>query len=187
MIRYASPANFMTQASGQSAMGPPWSNLTAYDLNTGTIRWQVPNGGVLELEKDGHTGTGARDPRGGPVVTAGGLIFAATASDHKFAPTTKTTARCSGSTNSDRLGWNPRGVRGRRQGVHRVLRRGRGRPQPGRQAWHPDWSTSERIRGLRLTEEVRPKFSGRTEAHLPINNLADVIDSGRRKGRQEYI
>jgi len=84
MIRYTSPANFMTQASGQSAMGPPWSNLTAYDLNSGTIRWQVPNGGVLELEKDGHTGTGARDPRGGPVVTAGGLIFAATASDHKI-------------------------------------------------------------------------------------------------------
>jgi quinoprotein glucose dehydrogenase len=82
-IRYTSPANFMTQSSGLSAMGPPWSNLTAYDLNTGTIRWQVPNGGVLALEKDGHSGTGARDPRGGPVVTAGGLIFAATASDHK--------------------------------------------------------------------------------------------------------
>ena len=64
-------------------MGPPWSNLTAYDLNSGTIRWQVPNGGVLALEKEGHDGTGARDPRGGPVVTAGGLIFAATASDHK--------------------------------------------------------------------------------------------------------
>jgi quinoprotein glucose dehydrogenase len=82
-IRYNSPVNFMTQAGGLSAMGPPWSNLTAYDLNSGTIRWQVPNGGVLELEKAGHSGTGARDPRGGPVVTAGSLIFAATASDHK--------------------------------------------------------------------------------------------------------
>src|SRR3984885_10279016 len=82
-IRYASPVNFMTQSGGLSAMGPPWSNLTAYDLNSGTIRWQVPNGGVLALEKEGHDGTGARDPRGGPVVTAGGLIFAATASDHK--------------------------------------------------------------------------------------------------------
>ena len=83
-IRYNSPANFMTQTGGLSAMGPPWSTLTAYDLNSGTIRWQVPNGGVLEVEKDGHSGTGARDPRGGPVVTAGGLIFAATASDHKI-------------------------------------------------------------------------------------------------------
>ena len=82
-IRYNSPANFITQTGGLSAMGPPWSNLTAYDLNSGTIRWQAPNGGVLELEKAGHGGTGARDPRGGPVVTAGGLIFAATASDHK--------------------------------------------------------------------------------------------------------
>jgi len=82
-IRYNSPVNFITQSSGLSAMGPPWSNLTAYDLNSGTIRWQVPNGGVLALEKEGHTGTGARAPRGGPVVTAGGLIFASTASDHK--------------------------------------------------------------------------------------------------------
>jgi PQQ enzyme repeat len=73
----------MTQSSGLSEMGPPWSTLTAYDLNSGTIRWQVPNGGVTALERDGHTGTGARDPRGGPVVTAGCLIFAATASDHK--------------------------------------------------------------------------------------------------------
>src|SRR4029077_11674273 len=80
--RYTSPANFMTLANGQSSMGPPWSNLTAYDLNTGTIRWQVPNGGITALEKEGHAGTGARAPRGGPVVTAGGLIFAATASDH---------------------------------------------------------------------------------------------------------
>src|SRR5579863_5682249 len=81
--RYTSPVNFITQSGGLSAMGPPWSNLTAYDLNSGTIRWQVPNGGVLALEKVGHNGTGARAPRGGPVVTAGGLIFTATASDHK--------------------------------------------------------------------------------------------------------
>jgi quinoprotein glucose dehydrogenase len=83
-IHYTSPVNFMSQSGGYSAMGPPWSNLTAYDLNTGTIRWQVPNGGVTALEKEGHKDTGARDPRGGPVVTAGGLIFAATASDHKI-------------------------------------------------------------------------------------------------------
>ncbi len=81
--RYNSPVNFISQSSGLSAINPPWSTLTAYDLNSGTIRWQVPNGGVLALEKEGHSGTGARDPRGGPVVTAGGLIFAATASDHK--------------------------------------------------------------------------------------------------------
>jgi glucose dehydrogenase len=83
-IHYNAPINFIAQpSSGLSAMGPPWSNLTAYDLNTGTIKWQVPNGGVLGLELQGHNDTGAHNPRGGPVVTAGGLIFATTASDRK--------------------------------------------------------------------------------------------------------
>ena len=82
-IHYDSPMNFMYESYNTSAMGPPWSTLTAYDLNTGTIKWQVPNGGITALEQQGHTDTGARLPRGGPVVTAGGLIFAATASDHK--------------------------------------------------------------------------------------------------------
>jgi quinoprotein glucose dehydrogenase len=74
----------MTMSTGLASIGPPWSTLTAYDLNSGTIRWQIPNGGVFDLEKEGHSSTGARDPRGGPVVTAGGLIFAATASDRKI-------------------------------------------------------------------------------------------------------
>jgi len=82
-VHYNSPINFMAQSNGLSAMGPPWSNLTAYDLNTGTIKWQVPNGGILGLEEKGINDTGAHNPRGGPVVTAGGLIFAATASDRK--------------------------------------------------------------------------------------------------------
>jgi quinoprotein glucose dehydrogenase len=82
-VRYTSPINFIGQSSGLSAMGPPWSNLTAYDLNTGAIKWQVPNGGVLGLEEQGHSDTGAHNPRGGPVLTAGGLIFVTTASDRK--------------------------------------------------------------------------------------------------------
>ncbi len=61
-IHYNAPINFINQIYGTSAMGPPWSNLTAYDLNAGTIMWQVPNGGVLELEQQGHNDTGARNP-----------------------------------------------------------------------------------------------------------------------------
>jgi quinoprotein glucose dehydrogenase len=49
--------------------------MTAYDLNSGTIRWHRPIGGVTEFEAEGHEDTGARAPRGGPVVTAGGLLF----------------------------------------------------------------------------------------------------------------
>jgi quinoprotein glucose dehydrogenase len=84
-IPYRSPVNFMLQpTNGLSALGPPWSQLTAYDLNTGDMIWQVPNGGVYALEQMGITDTGAHAPRGGPVVTAGGIVFVATSSDRKF-------------------------------------------------------------------------------------------------------
>jgi glucose dehydrogenase len=83
-VRYNSPYNFMTVGNGVPAASPPWSTMTAYDLNSGTIRWHRPIGGVTEFEEQGHEDTGARAARGGPVVTAGGLIFAATASDHKI-------------------------------------------------------------------------------------------------------
>jgi quinoprotein glucose dehydrogenase len=83
-IAYDSPVDFMIQSEGLSALGPPWSQLTAYDLNTGEIIWQVPNGGVYELMQQGIDDTGAHAPRGGPVATGGGLIFVATASDRKL-------------------------------------------------------------------------------------------------------
>jgi glucose dehydrogenase len=88
-IEYSAPYDFMTTGttpegvSGLSIMGPPWSQLTAYDLNTGKILWQVPHGGVSVLGDSGKD-TGSIAPRGGIVVTAGGLIFSGTASDRKF-------------------------------------------------------------------------------------------------------
>jgi quinoprotein glucose dehydrogenase len=85
-VQYNSPINFMNGRGGTSLslIGPPWSQLTAYDLNQGTIMWQVPNGNVYGLVKQGKTGTGAVAPRGGPVVTGGGLIFVATSTDRTF-------------------------------------------------------------------------------------------------------
>jgi len=83
-IPYRAPVDFMLQSNGLSAIGPPWSNITAYDLNEGTIKWRVPNGSVAALEKYGVTNTGSHAPRGGLVATAGGLLFAATSSDRKF-------------------------------------------------------------------------------------------------------
>jgi quinoprotein glucose dehydrogenase len=68
---------------GLSIMGPPWSQLTAYDLNTGDILWRVPHGSVTALGDRGK-GIGSVAPRGGVVVTAGGLILAGTASDRKL-------------------------------------------------------------------------------------------------------
>ncbi len=68
-----------------SAVGPPWSQMTAYDLNTGEIRWRIPTGTVLAPPDLGiPPNTGSHFPRSGPLVTAGGLVFFATGSDRRF-------------------------------------------------------------------------------------------------------
>jgi quinoprotein glucose dehydrogenase len=68
--------------NGLPAISPPWAELLAYNLNEGTIAWRVPLGTVTSLAKQGITQTGSYRPtRNGPVVTAGGLVFIATASD----------------------------------------------------------------------------------------------------------
>lgn len=55
-------------------IGPPWSQLTAYDLNSGTIKWQIPYGDAAEAgPSDNPRGTIFQ--RSGIAVTAGGLIF----------------------------------------------------------------------------------------------------------------
>ncbi len=56
--------------------------MTAYDLNEGTIKWQVPLGTVPSLAATGVTNTGSYHPtRNGLAATAGGLIFVGTFSD----------------------------------------------------------------------------------------------------------
>ena len=69
---------------GYAAIAPPWGQLTAIDLARGRIRWQIPFGEVPTLEPQGLTDTGSEN-YGGPVVTAGGLLFiGATTLDRKF-------------------------------------------------------------------------------------------------------
>jgi quinoprotein glucose dehydrogenase len=77
-LRYRSSFGFMFTSNGQPAISPPWTTLTAYDLNQGTIKWQVPLGEVPELAAKGFKDTGSHFPKVGPVATAGGLIFAGT-------------------------------------------------------------------------------------------------------------
>lgn len=80
-VRYAAPYDFMlSPTTGMTAIGPPWAHLTAYDLNSGEIKWRVPHGGVPGVGPE----AGAHFPRGAPLVTAGGLVFAATASDRRL-------------------------------------------------------------------------------------------------------
>jgi Glucose dehydrogenase len=79
--RYWTGYGYMNSTDGLPAIGPPWSSLTAYDLNEGKIKWQIPYGGVPRLQAKGITDTGSYWPRGGVVVTGGGIIFGGSKSD----------------------------------------------------------------------------------------------------------
>jgi quinoprotein glucose dehydrogenase len=83
-VKYWTGYGFISSKDGLSAVKPPWSTLTAYDMNYGTIKWQIPLGGVSELEARGIKDTGGYFPQGGPAVTAGGLIFSGMESDFKL-------------------------------------------------------------------------------------------------------
>jgi quinoprotein glucose dehydrogenase len=78
---------------GYPAVAPPWGTLSAINLNTGEYGWQIPLGEYPELVEKGVTNTGTEN-YGGPIVTAGGLVFiAATNFDKKFRAFDKVTGR----------------------------------------------------------------------------------------------
>jgi quinoprotein glucose dehydrogenase len=76
--RLVSGFNFMLAKNGMSPIAAPWTSMTAYDMNEGTILWKIALGDVPELAAKGIHDTGTHYPKVGPVVTAGGLIFAGT-------------------------------------------------------------------------------------------------------------
>ena len=66
------------------AITPPWGTLNAINLNTAEYEWRIPLGEFPELADHGMKNTGSEN-YGGPVVTAGGLLFiGATDFDKKF-------------------------------------------------------------------------------------------------------
>jgi quinoprotein glucose dehydrogenase len=68
--------------SGLPCNPPPWGSLVAADLAGGTIRWNVPLGSVGELVPSGVPVPPGSPSLGGPIVTAGGLVFIAGAMDN---------------------------------------------------------------------------------------------------------
>ncbi|KIC93708.1 PQQ-binding-like beta-propeller repeat protein [Flavihumibacter solisilvae] len=75
--------NFYLDSAGHPAIAPPFGTLTAINLNTGAIVWQVPLGEDPEFKKMGIPNSGMFN-RGGGIATAGGLIFIGATGDDKF-------------------------------------------------------------------------------------------------------
>jgi quinoprotein glucose dehydrogenase len=75
--------NKFLDKDGYPAIAPPWGTLNAIDLNTGAYLWKISYGEYPELMAKGIPPTGA-ESYGGPVVTAGGLLFIAGTKDKKF-------------------------------------------------------------------------------------------------------
>ena len=65
---YAMARGPVLSPKGSPCVPPPWGKTVAVDLNSGTIRWETPS--TLGF--------------GGPITTAGGLVFVAGAVDQKF-------------------------------------------------------------------------------------------------------
>jgi quinoprotein glucose dehydrogenase len=68
---------------GYPAVKPPWGTLSAIDLNTGEYVWRTTLGELPELTAQGIAPTGTEN-YGGPIVTAGGLIFIGASKDEMF-------------------------------------------------------------------------------------------------------
>ena len=72
-LRFTGYKKFL-DPDGYPAVAPPWGTLSAIDLNTGAYAWKIPLGEYPELVAQGLTDTGSEN-YGGPIVTAGGLLF----------------------------------------------------------------------------------------------------------------
>ena len=82
MIDFSATYRFF-DPEGYPAIKPPWGQLTSIDLNSGEIVWQRPLGEFEELTKRGIPPTGTEN-YGGPIVTAGGILFIGGTQDEKF-------------------------------------------------------------------------------------------------------
>ena len=79
---YGMRRNTFMSPIGMPCLKPPWGTLSAVDMQDGTIKWQIPLGTVEDAApaivpnfEYGVPGVG------GPIVTAGGLIFIGAAMD----------------------------------------------------------------------------------------------------------
>ncbi|MDA0195229.1 MAG: PQQ-binding-like beta-propeller repeat protein [Bacteroidetes bacterium] len=84
--------NVLLDSLGYPGVKPPWGTLNAIDLNQGEIKWSIPLGEYPELMEKGLPATGTHN-LGGPIVTAGGLVFIGATRDEKIRAFDKETGR----------------------------------------------------------------------------------------------
>ncbi|MXV52133.1 PQQ-binding-like beta-propeller repeat protein [Pedobacter sp. HMF7647] len=74
--------NKFLSKEGYPAISPPWGTLNAINMESGKFEWKIPLGNDARFKNNGApTGT---ENYGGPVVTAGGIVFIAATSDSKL-------------------------------------------------------------------------------------------------------
>jgi quinoprotein glucose dehydrogenase len=63
---------------------PPWSSLVAVDVSAGEIAWDVPLGTIEHLSPVPIPLKWGSPNAGGPITTAGGLVFIGATADHRL-------------------------------------------------------------------------------------------------------
>ena len=96
--------NRWVDTNGYPAVKPPWGTLNAIDLNTGEFVWRTPLGELPELTARGIPPTGTEN-YGGPIVTAGGVVFIAAAKDELFRAFDRKTGKILWQTNLPAAGY----------------------------------------------------------------------------------
>ena len=74
---YGTNRTWLLSPWGAPCTAPPWGELVAIDMVSGDVRWRVPLGSIekqLPFKFEWNLGT---PNLGGPIVTAGGLVFIA--------------------------------------------------------------------------------------------------------------
>jgi quinoprotein glucose dehydrogenase len=78
----AANTDFKDRATNMYCQTPPWGMLSAVNVSTGDVAWQVPLG-VSDNAPEGKKDTG-RPSNGGPITTASGLTFIGGTDDSRF-------------------------------------------------------------------------------------------------------